>query len=200
MRPKVYGKPLPDGSRRFNYICTRKLDSRGALCSSSNAPGHDVDAIVLKHLRGLSGDGQLFGSNVPGHLSATSVQDVPAAIKRLEAELVELQRKLDNVTDTIAEGVPASARPKLFQRMEQLDDEIQAKQKAIADLNDTAMAEHGKQDLLNYMQSLLNSFSDTFDVLSHDEKRRLLRTVVDGVTWDGKTITIDIFGEKTLPK
>lgn len=200
MRPKVYGKPFPDGSRRFNYICSRKLESRGQLCNGENAPGHDVDPLVLDYLRKLSACGGFFGQQQAADNVSPPTQDISAAIQRLQAELEELQRKLDNVTDTIAEGVPAAARPKLFQRMEELDAAIREKQHSIAELNDKEMAEHGQQDLLAYLKGLLASFSDSFDSLSHDEKRRLIRTVVDNVTWDGENVVIDVFGEKTLPK
>lgn len=200
MRPKVYGKPLPDGSRRFNYICTKKLESRGELCYATNAPGNVIDSIVLHHLRALSTDNLLFTQNQASDNVSPPTQDAAAAIQRLQSDLEELQRKLDNVTDTIAEGVPASARQKLFQRIEELDTAICEKQRAIAELNDKEMAQHGQQDLLAHLKSLLASFSDSFDSLSHDEKRRLIRTVVDTVTWDGEDVVIDVFGEKTLPK
>jgi len=84
--------------------------------------------------------------------------------------------------------------------MEELDSEICKKQKAIAELNESEMAARGQQDLLAHLQSMLSSFGDSFATLSHDEKRRLIRTVVDEVVWDGECIDIHVFGEKTLPK
>ena len=201
MRPKVYGKPLPDGSRRFHYICMSKLESRGVRCDACNAPGNDVDAMVIKHLRELSASNGLFAQGqASGQLASAGDQDVQAAIQRLESDLADLQRKLDNVTDTVAEGVPASARAKLLHRMEELDAEICKKQKAIAELNESEMATRGQKDLLAHLQSMLSSFGDSFATLSHDEKRRLIRTVVDQVVWDGECIDIHVFGEKTLPK
>lgn len=201
MRPKVYGKPLPDGSRRFHYICNRKLESRGECCSVANAPGIDVDAMVIQQLRELSSSHALFSQDqASGQFSRTGDQDVQPAIRRLETDLADLQRKLDNVTETVAEGVPASARVKLLQRMEELDAQICKKQKAIADLNASEMASRGQQDLLEHLRGMLSSFGDSFVALSHDQKRRFIRAIVDEVSWDGEYIDIHVFGEKTLPK
>ena len=50
------------------------------------------------------------------------------------------------------------------------------------------------------MQSMLTAFSSSFETITQDERRRMLKTIVEKVIWDGENIEIHIFGEKRLPK
>lgn len=198
MRPRMYGKPLPDGSRRFHYICTTKIDTRKQLCAIANAP-MDVDAMVIQSLKQLSLSDPFYDSSSVSSVSS-ALPDTESTIRRLQADVEAAQKKIDNIVDTIANGVPVSARPRFFAQLEDLDAEIQEKQKAIAELTSTAMAEKQHQDLQAHIVSLLSSFDSSFSSGSYDEKRRAIRSIVDSVEWDGKNITINVLGAKTLPK
>lgn len=198
MRPRMYGKPLADGSRRFHYICSCKVDTRKQLCDIKNAP-MDVDAMVVKQLKELALADPFFDSvSVSG--ASPALPDAESTIRRLQSDIESAQKKLDNIVDTIAGGVPASARPRFFAQMEELDAEIVQKQKAIAELTDSAMAEKQHQDLQMHISALLESFEDFFALGSYDERRRAIRSIVDSVVWDGENITINVLGAKTLPK
>ena len=199
MRPRMYGKPLPDGSRRFHYVCSCKIDTRKQLCDIHNAP-MDVDAMVIQTLKNLSTSDPFFDPSAVLAADAPSLPSSESTIRSLQADIETAQKKLDNIVDTIAGGVPVSARPRFFAQMEELDAEIVQKQKAIADLTDSAMAEKQHQDLRSHIASLLSSFDDSFACGSYDEKRRAIRSVVDSVEWDGENITISVLGAKTLPK
>lgn len=199
MRPRMYGQPLPDGSRRFHYICTKKVETRKALCDISNAP-MDVDAMVVDYLRHLSTSVSAFGSS-----AADSVRDPASAkaedtIRRLSADIEAAQRKIDNIVEAIAAGVPVAIRSRFLLQMEELDAEIAEKQKAIAGLNDTAMATKHQQELDAHVSFLFQSFDQAFDNASYEERRRFIRSLVDSVEWDGENITINVLGAKTLPK
>lgn len=198
MRPKVYGKPLPDGSRRFHYQCWKKLESRGDLCSMKNAP-FDVDAIVVEHLRTLSEKySSLSGDSAP-ILAGAAARSVDDSIRTANAEIQAAQRQLDNLTASIADGAPAAALQVIFAKIDELSALISAKQAALEELEAARLSLSGEAALMQHVASLLSSFGDAFSTLTHAEKRRILRCVVDCVTWDGDSLTIDVLGGKTLP-
>lgn len=201
MRPKVYGKPLPDGSRRFHYICTGKQDTRGEICTMANAPGNDVDALVISQLSTISTDSSAFTSNASGAFSSADPLPDPAQqIRALEKSIAADQRKIDNLTDAIAEGAPAPVRHRLYEQIEQLQASIQKSQQTIADLNASIMDTQGQQQLADLLHSVFSAFGSSFASQTYDERRRLIRTVVDSVVWDGSNVAITILGENTLPK
>lgn len=201
MRPKVYGKPLPDGSRRFHYICTNKQDTRGELCTMSNAPGNDVDGLVISHLANISANDPAFSAGASGSFaSGSSAPDVHQQIRTLEKSITADQRKIDNIVSAIADGAPAAMRQRLYDQMEQLQTNIEKGQQTIADLNSSILDTQGQQQLADLLRSIFASFSSAFSSQSYDERRRLIRSVVDSVTWDGSNVTINILGANTLPK
>lgn len=201
MRPKVYGKPLPDGSRRFHYICTNKQETRGELCSMANAPGNDVDGLVIAHLANISANDPAFSSGASGSFaSGSSAPDLRQQIRTLEKSIASDQRKIDNIVSAIADGAPAAMRQRLYDQMEQLQANIEKSQQSIADLNASILDTQGQQQLADLLRSIFASFSSAFASQSYDERRRLIRSVVDSVIWDGSNVTINILGANTLPK
>ncbi|MDD5898827.1 MAG: recombinase zinc beta ribbon domain-containing protein, partial [Clostridia bacterium] len=200
MRPKLYGKPLPDGSRRFHYICTRKIDSRGELCSMPNLPGNDADKLVISYLSHVT-ESPFQSTSTVGQLSTPrKTDDIEQSIIHLQNDISDIQCKIDNLVDAIAAGAPPPVLTRLYAEISTLTDEIEQKKSAIADLNSSAMDANGPQELAAHIRTLFSAFSDSFYQQSYDEKRRLIRSVVDSVIWDGENVTINILGDKTLPK
>lgn len=199
MRPRAYGQPLQDGSRRFSYICTRKVDSRGQLCSIANAPGNDVDATVLHHLRDLSSRFDSFSSGGADLLASSAAQATEDSIRALQQEIKKAQQQLDNLTDTLAEGVPAAARKQIYQRMDELSGTISEKEAAIESLTASQLDEQKQLTFAQQLAAVLSSFGDGFQSLTHDEKRRLIRSAVSSVIWDGENVTINMAGTEAAP-
>lgn len=201
MRPKLYGKVQADGSRLFHYICTGKQNTRGQLCSMSNAPGHKVDDLVIAHLSSLSASGSFTpGSTVGDLLSETPVANMEQTIHQHEASIAASQRKIDNLVSAIADGAPPQLRARLFAQIDALQQDIDRAQQSINDLNAALLDSQGQQSLAYHLQSVFSAFGDSFATQSYDEKRRLIRSLVDSIIWDGKNVTINILGASTLPK
>lgn len=202
MRPKVYGKPLPDGSRRFHYICTRKINSKGKLCSIANAPGLEVDNLVISHLGSVSSGCTSFSpdSTIGNLIAPSSSTNSEQSIQKHEAAISSAQRKIDNLITAISDGAPAAVRDRLYAQIDSLQHEIDQHKRHIASLNASIMDTHGRQQLADHIRTLFSVFDESFISNTYDEKRRLIRSIVDCVTWDGNDLTIDILGAKTLPK
>lgn len=108
MRPKAYGKPLPDGKRRFSYVCLTKIDSCGARCAMPNAPGRDVDALVIKELTSLTSDGGAISTlRSEARLAQGEARRTHAeAVATHEKAIASMQKKVDKLVDALASGAP----------------------------------------------------------------------------------------------
>lgn len=200
MRPKVYGNPLPDGTRRFSYVCSQKDNTSSELCSMANAPGIDVDKLVISHLSHIM-EKQFQPDSVLGSITAPqAAPNSEQAIAKLEKEITSIQRKIDNLITAIADGAAANLRGRLYSEISALTEEMDKKKSAIAELNAAAIDASGQQELTSMLHTLFSAFDDSFFQQTYDEKRRLIRTVVDSVVWDGENVTINILGASTLPK
>ena len=199
MRPKTYGKPLPDGSRRFSYVCSTKDATGSAHCTMKNAPGIDIDALVISHLAQLSSTFDPT-SSADALIASRPAADIQQQISKLEKEIPAIQRKIDNLVNAIASGAPPEIHAQLYAQISAFSQEIDKTKASIAELNAAAMDANGQQDLIEMVRKLFSHFDDTFAQQTYDEKRRLIRSVVDSVLWDGKNATINVLGASTLPK
>ena len=201
MRPKLYGKVQADGSRLFHYICTGKQNTRSQLCSMPNAPGRKVDDLVISHLSSLSSASAFQpGSTVGDLLSETPTENVEQTIHKHEASIAAAQHKIDNLIEAIASDAPPQLRARLYAQIDTLQQEIDRAQQSINDLNAALLDSQGQQSLAAHLLSLFSAFGDSFSSQSYDEKRRLIRSLVDSIIWDGQNVTINVLGASTLPK
>lgn len=195
MRPKAYGKPMPDGTRRFAYYCNKKVESRSVLCKMKSAPGNDVDAMVLQKLKELSDQFDSITSSATDLLAVSAAKVAEENIQNLQKEIQKAQKQLDNLTDTLAEGIPQAARKQIYQRMEDLNDLILEKEAAISSITKQQINSQANTSFLLNAAEIFSSFGEGFSSLTHDEKRRLIRNVVSSVVWDGESITMNMQGE-----
>ena len=199
MRPKVYGKPLPDGSRRFSYVCSTKDLTSSKTCAMKNAPGIELDKLVISHLANLSASFD-HGSSSGALVEPRSSADIQQQISKLEKDIAAAQHKVDNLVDMLASDAPAEIHSQLYKQIGMYTQEISKIKASIAELNAAAMDANGQQDLIDLIRSLFSRFEESFSQQTYDEKRRLIRYVVDSVIWDGENAVINVLGAKTLPK
>lgn len=198
MRPKAYGKPLPDGRRRTAYVCARKDASNRQLCQQKNAPAHIVDDLVVDHLRQLAQHYSAMSLDASA-LHQSQAQSAAESLSRLRAELRSTQRKLDNLTETLEDGLPPSARQTVYKRMAELEATAEYLRQQIAALESSAIDDGAEQHLMHLVADTFSVFGDAWQQLTHDERRRLIRSVVDQVVWDGANLDISVLGAKTFP-
>ena len=89
--------------------------------------------------------------------------------------------------------------------MEQIDElhrQSEQEQTRIAELEKLARQSNALSQNLFFYRDMIESFADTVDSTTIEERRRLLRTIVKKVVWDGKNVYVYLFaedGEADLP-
>ncbi|MEG0270574.1 MAG: hypothetical protein RR653_11720 [Clostridia bacterium] len=92
-----------------------------------------------------------------------------------EQKSIELQRKLDNVIWLLSDGVKGNVKVCLLSQVDALDYQTKVEQNAISELSTLVFSDAQKTDLSAHILAVLSSF----DARTHDEKRSLIRSVVD---------------------
>ena len=168
-----------------------------------SADALEVDRLVLEKLSELSGDRGAFARQASVDLIETTNRraDLQRQLEDANTELAEMrdkQRKLiDRLTDLTLSKIVVKSISDEYDRLEAAVIEAEAQTGRIRQELDAC---EDQADVLDMMQRLIGSFGKSFADLDFDEKRRLLKAVVERVVWDGDNITIELFGEKRLPK
>ena len=172
------------------YTCQTKQKQGAKACSANNFEQGKVEAVVLDALR----DGALH----PG-VFADLVREVQASLRGslaesegeravLEGQLVELNRRLDNLYEAVENGSIPVAR--LAPRIEQVSQEKEALDARIA-----ALPEAGSEPLLEIgdedIEGWVTGLRAVVERGSVDERRGLLRAWVKRVVANGDELTVE---------
>lgn len=200
MRPKTYGKPLPDGTKKYLYVCEMKSRSRGARCSVKNAPGMAMDSLVVDTLRKLA-SGDTLRALAEKRLTVSDRQKaVQTDLAALKAKLSEVDQQVSNLVASMsalntdaARKVLAAQLDELAQRRESLTHDMELLQSAY-----TGIAQDSAS--IDYMEGVLQSVVDHCDDIDPRTLRLQLQSLIDGIDWDGQHAEIQLFGTRSTQR
>lgn len=118
----------------------------------------------------------------------------PAVDAETEARIKRLVESLSVASETSAKYV--------MEQIDELHRQSEQEQTRIAELEKLARQSNALSQNLFFYRDMIESFADTVDSTTIEERRRLLRTIVKKVVWDGKNVYVYLFaedGELNLP-
>ena len=160
-------------------------------------------AKIIEEIRKLSADKETLAK-----LLAQTKKVISGSKDGYDAELALLREKHTETEDRIkrlVESLSVASDTSAKYVMEQIDalhQESETQQMRLAELE--ALTEQSRmlhQDFA-FHQEMIESFASAVDSATLEEKRRLLRTIVKKVVWDGKNAYVYLFaedGEADLP-
>ncbi|MCI8418429.1 MAG: recombinase family protein [Lachnospiraceae bacterium] len=191
MRPKNYpaSRVNERGERTFAYLCPYKDSTHGEKCQNKNVHGNTLDDTVCGELAALAKpDGEFIGmleelkdSICQSESLVTTERDL------LTKELLKKQEQIGNLVSSIKrlEAQIVSVQY-IDEEIRQLDTECGELQRRIDEiaLEDEVNAE--PSEAIAHMEKMLFDFDKGFSVFTVQEKRELLRSIVEKIVWDGK--------------
>ena len=196
MYPKTSKRLGADGQPLYTYICKRKEHSQGSQCAQKNLSGNRLDAAVIEEIKELTEDKAAFLSQLVISKSLFSgdrsgfVDQFAGILK----ECGDVVSKLTEMIDSLAKLDSATAKNQVAKRIDELSGQQETLQARITELEGlTAQNELGAEEF-DILVQMLSSFHTTIDLLSIEEKRAAIRTVVQKVVWDGDTAHLVLFG------
>ena len=203
MRPKLTGRTNANGELIYTYMCSTKERSHGTVCSMKNCNGNTLDAKIVEEIRKVATDKKDFGQL----LSKTKkvINDNKASY---EAELTllvknhaETEARIKRLVESLSVASETSAKY-VMEQIDELHRQSEQEQTRIAELEKLARQSNALNQNLFFYRDMIESFADTVDSTTIEERRRLLRTIVKKVVWDGKNVYVYLFaedGELNLP-
>ena len=203
MRPKLTNRTNADGDLIYTYMCSTKERSHGSVCAMKNCNGNTLDAKIIEEIRKLSADKETLSK-----LLAQTKKVISGSKEGYDAELALLKEKHTETEDRIkrlVESLSVASDTSAKYVMEQIDalhQESETQQLRLAELEALTEQSRMLHQEFAFHQEMIESFASTVDSATLEEKRRLLRTIVKKVVWDGKNAYVYLFaedGEADLP-
>ena len=203
MRPKLTNRRTADGELIYTYMCSTKERSHGTVCAMKNCNGNTLDAKIIEEIRKLSADKETLT-----RLLAQTKKVISGSKEGYDAELALLREKHAETEDRIkrlVESLSVASDTSAKYVMEQIDtlhQESETQQLRLAELEALTEQSRMLHQEFAFHQEMIESFASAVDSATLEEKRRLLRTIVKKVVWDGKNAYVYLFaedGEADLP-
>ena len=160
-------------------------------------------AKIIEEIRKLSADKETLAK-----LLAQTKKVISGSKDGYDAELALLREKHTETEDRIkrlVESLSVASDTSAKYVMEQIDElhqESETQQLRLAELEALTEQSRMLHQEFAFHQEMIESFASAVDSATLEEKRRLLRTIVKKVVWDGKNAYVYLFaedGEADLP-
>lgn len=179
----------------YDYICNNKLRGGTALCSCQNINGRQADDMVCDYLMQYTEESSSIYRLLEQLRQNLQKQEKEDPIQQLDAQIKKRNDKMENLVNVLAQSNPSRTLIEhVNAQIETLDkelSELQAERERLqADVNRMTDQEIQVDMLVTALSSLKNSFS----VLSIQEKRTLIKLLVQKIVWDGRDLHIFMDG------
>ena len=189
MRPKLSRRCNVDGEQIYVYLCEMKERSRGQNCGMKNAPGNLLDRAVCEEIKKLPEDSGAFLASFETGMTAIfrSAEDYPEEEEHLRRALSAADREISTLVASLAEAEDTPARGDIMRRINELHEQCRSMQEQLDKLESADGPQALSAAEFGDTVRLLSSFGKTFDAMGVEQKRAVLRGLLEKVVWDGET-------------
>ncbi|MFV0249746.1 MAG: recombinase family protein [Bacilli bacterium] len=197
MRPKLKNYTNKEGQLVFNYMCELKEKSRKSKCTCPNVSGNEVDSLVMNTVKELiAPTGKVYKKLIDMSKGKYKEEDKNIMELRLfEKTYKQNEEEIQNYISKIL-YLDGEALNRVNIQIKELKDKnkeiyIKINEVKNSSSNSNILDETQAEIILN----IINTYFTTFDSLSLEIKRTLLRALIHSVKTDGETLFINFFNE-----
>ena len=203
MRPKLTNRRTADGELIYTYMCSTKERSHGTVCAMKNCNGNTLDAKIIEEIRKLSADKETLTRLLAQtkKVISGSKEGYDAELALLREKHTETEERIKRLVESLSVASDTSAKY-VMEQIDALHQESETQQMRLAELEALTEQSRMLHQEFAFHQEMIESFASAVDSATLEEKRRLLRTIVKKVVWDGKNAYVYLFaedGEADLP-
>jgi site-specific DNA recombinase len=183
------------GEREFYYTCFLKESSKGKQCDIKNIIGHRVEPLVIERLVEYSKNENLQMDLAEANKiqRSSDMLDKQELLAKLKKEFNETESAIDVIVTTITKmdknNTPAIER--VMQKINPLDEKSKMLKNSITTLElELSSAEAKELDMLSTLQ-VFENMENISKIPDAATKRRIMKTIIECIEWDGKTITMN---------
>ena len=184
---------LRDGTRAYYYACSMKIDSSGTICNMKNLNGSIVDKRIVEEVVGYD------SSKVIQELDAILKNDYfinnNIEVNEINNNVKQLKNKKNNMFLQLQTLDSELDKQMIFEYQQIIRDinfqikELEEVLNSITQKNVTIINE--EIDVKDIIEQVSN-FKTTFNLLEHEDKKKVLRKIFKEIIWNSEYNTISI--------
>jgi site-specific DNA recombinase len=130
-----------------------------------------------------------------GILTETKVDTMKSEIDMLRNKISEADAAVQNLLSAISKGENDEVIAIMMKRMEELSNDRRTYKKRLAELQNIEKASEFDGTNLELMaERLIDLDCEVWKLMAVEDKRRMVRSAVEKILWDGKKIDIMLWG------
>jgi site-specific DNA recombinase len=176
------------------YRCVRRDTQGTEACASSPLPAGAIEEHVIERVREATADGELAAdvARAVSRLVHTRRQEILVERQKLPPKIAALSDNLRRLVDTLT-GLTGSARQHLDGRLHEVDAE-RARYEAQLVAADRDLASLDRNEVeTTWVAACLADFDKVWDVLTLENRGRLVRAVIQRVEVDQPASQVRVF-------
>jgi site-specific DNA recombinase len=175
------------------YVCHRALAEGRSACPSSSLPAHEVEKFIVDRIRGVAQDAALRKEVFAQALNQVEAErrDLRTELKRLERERARAQREVDNLVVSVASAV-GKANAALTEALATAQDETDSIAIRIDDAEARAKTLESQRLDEDDLGHAFDGFDAVWEALLVPERERVIRLLIQRVTYDGTSKRLSI--------
>lgn len=200
MRPKIYNRDFGDNERRFGYLCETKEKTRQHNCDMKNPNGNMLDKMVVDEIKKFPQNDREFIKLLEsrrGEITSKS-DDFEKQVKTQENIISEKRGRINNLINNIANVTSGISIRYINEKIEKLDEEIKTAQIYLDSLRELTTETILSEDETKILKSHLTNFAQIFDTMTTEQKRLVIRSLIQKIVWDGENVHIYTSGSKFI--
>ena len=197
MRPKLKDTTLPNGDRKFNYICDLKMRSRGKQCNCPNVNGNEADKLVIDGIKQLAKPTSQFYQELlkvikdENYGKNSQTNELEVLERKHNQNLASIKNyisRIEYVDEELLDDVQSKIKD-----LKQKDKEVVAK---IQELKAEQPDSYTDQETAKMLVYILDNYMSNFTELDLLSQRNFLKLFIGNCSTDGKDIHIDLIGSR----
>jgi site-specific DNA recombinase len=195
MRPRT-GRTDKKGVTVYYYMCELKEKSKKTRCDIKNVHGNILDKLVIEEIKNLSSsDSELFDRITKEKLNIEITRNcISSEIDMLVNNIKANEHSISNLVSTLSQAQNTGATKYIIAQIDEMDKQTASFKVRLAELRERSENHNLKDEGFDVMKDMLSTFSQIIETLDVPEKRNMIRSLVEKITWDGEFIDVIMFG------
>jgi len=186
----IQGKSRVDDSKIFYYKCSLKEASGNARCDNPNIKANELESVITNRLKSVASDEVLLFNEIDQYRKELALASNTS--KQIESFKKSIKDKEAHIQNLV---IQLSFDPKvanyILPQIKALDKEIEDLKASLSDVQDKAVKLNIAEINVEIPKEVFSKIC-VLDILSIEQKKLLLNSVIDTIYWNGDTGQINI--------
>lgn len=192
---KMFTKMKTNGDL-FYYVCSRKMRGGKELCDLPNLSGQQADDLICSYLlekinisEGVFKHLDKLKENLTDDNNSIKVNKLKKEISKRKKDI---SYYVDNLLNLKLNDVLIN---EINKKVETLNLEIEEREKELEEITKNVTSIENYKFQVDVILNSLKYFKENFHNLTLQDKRAIIRLLVEKCVWDGETLDIFLYGE-----